>query len=98
MTEGGGSFGRAVVDVALYTAARLGLVVALSVVIYGIGRLLGISDFPPIIAMLLALIISLPLGMWAFAPLRRRANVSLSVAGERRRSERARLQARLRGE
>ncbi|WP_424414748.1 DUF4229 domain-containing protein [Mycolicibacter algericus] len=90
--------GRAVIDVAVYTAARLALVVVLSAVIYGLGRLIGLSDFPPIIAMLLALIIALPLGMWIFTPLRRRATDSLAVAGERRRQERAELQARLRGE
>ncbi|MGV0700090.1 DUF4229 domain-containing protein [Mycolicibacter sinensis] len=90
--------GRAVIDVAVYTAARLALVVVLSAVIYGLGRLLGLSDFPPIIAMLLALIIALPLGMWIFTPLRRRATESMAAAGERRRRDRADLQARLRGE
>jgi hypothetical protein len=33
-----------------------------------------------------------------FAPLRRRATASLALAGERRRTEREQLQARLRGE
>lgn len=90
--------GRAVVDVAVYSAARLALVVALTAVIYGLGRLLGLSDFPPIIAAMLALIVALPLGMWIFTPLRKRATESLTVAGERRRREREQLQARLRGE
>lgn len=98
MTAGRGPWGRAVLDVVVYTVARLALVVVLSVVVYGLGRLIGLNDFPPIIAMLLALIIALPLGMWVFAPLRRRANASLEVAGERRQKERAQLQARLRGE
>lgn len=66
--------------------------------IYGVGRLLGLSDFPPIIAAMLALIVALPLGMWLFTPLRKRATESLTVAGERRRQEREKLQARLRGE
>ncbi|QZA09921.1 DUF4229 domain-containing protein [Mycolicibacter heraklionensis] len=90
--------GRAVVDVAVYTAARLALVVVLTAVIYGLGRLLGLSDFPPIIAAMLALIVALPLGMWIFTPLRKRATESLTVAGERRRRAREELQARLRGE
>ncbi|OBY31904.1 DUF4229 domain-containing protein [Mycolicibacter kumamotonensis] len=90
--------GRAVVDVIVYTAARLALVVVLSAVIYGLGRLLGLSDFPPVVAVLLALIIALPLGMWVFTPLRRRATASLALAGERRRRDREQLQARLRGE
>jgi len=90
--------GRAVLDVAMYTAARLALVAVLTAVIYGLGRLLGLSDFPPIIAAMLALIVALPLGMWLFTPLRKRATDSLTVAGERRRREREKLQARLRGE
>jgi hypothetical protein len=90
--------GRAVVDVIVYTVARLALVAVLSAVIYGLGRLLGLSDFPPVVAVLLALIIALPLGMWVFTPLRRRATASLALAGERRRRDREQLQARLRGE
>ncbi|TXI56565.1 MAG: DUF4229 domain-containing protein [Mycolicibacter arupensis] len=83
---------------AVYTAARLALLVVLTGVIYGVGRLLGLTDFPPIIAAMLALIVALPLGMWVFTPLRQRATASLTVAGERRRRERDELQARLRGE
>jgi hypothetical protein len=90
--------GRAVVDVIVYTVARLALVAVLSAVIYGLGRLLGLSDFPPVVAVLLALIVALPLGMWVFTPLRRRATASLALAGERRRRDREQLQARLRGE
>ncbi|ORW96117.1 DUF4229 domain-containing protein [Mycolicibacter terrae] len=98
MTTGRAPWGRAVVDVIVYTAARLALVVVLSAVIYGLGQLIGLSDFPPIVAVLLALIIALPLGMWVFTPLRRRATASLALAGERRRRDREQLQARLRGE
>ncbi|WP_409428210.1 DUF4229 domain-containing protein [Mycobacterium sp. SMC-11] len=98
VATGRAPLGRAVVDVAVYTAARLALVVVLTGVIYGVGRLLGLSDFPPIIAAMLALIVALPLGMWLFTPLRKRATESLTVAGERRRQEREKLQARLRGE
>ncbi|OBK84025.1 DUF4229 domain-containing protein [Mycolicibacter sinensis] len=90
--------GRAVVDVMVYTAARLALVAVLSAVIYGLGRLIGLSDFPPVVAVLLALIIALPLGIWIFTPLRRRATASLAEAGEQRRLDREQLQARLRGE
>lgn len=89
---------RAVVDVLLYTAARLGLVVVLSCAIYGVARLLGVVQFPVVVAALFALIIAMPLGIWLFGPLRRRATASIAVAGERRRREREQLQARLRGE
>jgi len=98
VTAGRGQRGRAAVDVVVYAAARLVLVVVLSAVIYGLGRLIGLTYFPPIVAVLFALVIALPLGMWVFTPLRKRATASLAVAGERRRRERAELQARLRGE
>ena len=98
MTGGRAPSGRAVVDVAVYALARLVLVGVLSALIYGLGRIIGLSDFPPIVAVLLALIIALPLGMWVFTPLRRRATASLSAAGERRRRDREQLHARLRGE
>jgi hypothetical protein len=89
---------RAAVDVLLYVAARLLLVVALSGVIYGIARLLGVVEFPIVVAVLFALIIAMPLGIWLLGPLRRRATAALAIAGERRRRERERLRARLRGE
>ena len=89
---------RVVVYVLLYAAARLLLVVVLSGAIYGVARLLGVTEFPVVVAVLFALIIAMPLGIWLFGPLRRRATAALAVAGERRRREREQLQARLRGE
>jgi hypothetical protein len=86
------------VDVLVYAAARLILVVVLSAVIYGIARLLGVSDFPLFIAAAFAIVIAMPLGIWVFAPLRRRATASLAAVNERRRRDREQLQARLRGE
>jgi hypothetical protein len=78
--------------------ARLLLVVVLTAVIFGAGHLLGLRDFPLVIAMLFAIVIALPVGMWIFAPLRRRANASIAAIDERRRQDREQLQARLRGE
>jgi small-conductance mechanosensitive channel len=89
---------RVVVDVLLYAAARLLLAVALTGVIYLAARLLGVTQLPIVVAALFALIIAMPLGIWVFSPLRRRATAALAVAGERRRAEREQLQARLRGE
>ena len=89
---------RVVVDVLLYAAARLVLVVVLSGAIYAVARLLGVTQFPIVVAVLFALIIAMPLGIWLFGPLRRRATAGLAIAGERRRREREQLQARLRGE
>ncbi len=86
--------GGAVVPVLAYAAARLLLAVVLTGVIYGVARLAGITEFPVVVAALFALVIAMPLGIWVFGPLRRRA----TVAGERRRRERELLQARLHGD
>jgi hypothetical protein len=98
VTNGQSSAGRAVVSVLLYVAARLVLVIALTAVIYGTGRGLGVHEFPLVVALLFALVIAMPLGIWLFAPLRRRATAGIDAATERRRNDRAQLRARLRGE
>ena len=85
-------------DLVVYILARLLLVVALTAVIYGAGYLLGVRDFPIVVALLFAMVIALPLGIWMFAPLRRRATASIAALDERRRKDREQLQARLRGE
>ena len=79
MSNGQSSAGRAVVSVLLYVAARLVLVIALTAVIYGAGRGLGVHEFPLIVALLFALVIAMPLGMWLFAPLRRRATAGIDA-------------------
>ena len=86
------------VDVLAYVGARLALVGALTVVIYWAGRLLGITDFPLVVALLFAIVVALPLGIWIFAPLRRRATASMAEFDARRRKDRDQLRARLRGE
>lgn len=88
---------RGVVDILVYATARLLLVVAVSAAIFGVARLIGLTEFPVVVATLFGLIIAMPLGIWVFSPLRR-ATAALAVAGERRRAERERLRARLRGE
>jgi Protein of unknown function (DUF4229) len=90
--------GRMLADVLLYMAARLALAVVLSAVIFGIARVLGVADFPIYIAVAFALVIALPLGIWLFTPLRRRATASIAAFDERRRRDREQLRARLRGE
>jgi Protein of unknown function (DUF4229) len=89
---------RGLVDVVVYAAARLLLLVVLGGAIYGVAQLVGLAEFPLVVAMLFALIIAMPLGIWLFAPLRRRATAALAVSGEHRRRERDQLRARLRGE
>ncbi|MEW5813492.1 MAG: DUF4229 domain-containing protein [Actinomycetota bacterium] len=89
---------RLLIDVAAYVAARLVLVAVVAAAILGIAALIGVRDFPVVVALLFAIVIALPLGIWVFAPLRRRATESIAVFDERRRTERAQLQARLRGD
>ncbi len=85
-------------DVGLYLIARLLLVAALAAVIFFGAQLLGVSAFPLVVAMLFALVIALPLGIWLFGPLRRRATASIAAVDEQRRRDRSELQARLRGD
>jgi hypothetical protein len=85
-------------DVGLYALARLLLVAGLAALIYGVARVAGVDDFPLYVAVAFAIVIALPLGIWAFAPLRRRATGSIAAFDERRRRDREQLQARLRGE
>jgi antibiotic biosynthesis monooxygenase (ABM) superfamily enzyme len=85
-------------DVGAYLLARLALAAVLTAVIVGIGHLVGIREFPLIVAVLFAIVLALPLGIWLFAPLRRRATASIAAFDERRRKDRESLQARLRGD
>ena len=89
---------RLLLDILAYAAARLALVVVVTVVILGGGHLLGVRDFPVVVALLFAIVIALPLGIWVFTPLRRRATESIAVWDARRRRDREQLQARLRGD
>jgi hypothetical protein len=89
---------RLVVDVLAYTLARMLLVVILTAAIFGGAHLLGLRDFPLVVALLFAIVIALPLGIWIFAPLRKRATEGIAAVDERRRQDREQLQARLRGE
>ena len=89
---------RMIADVVLYTLARLVLVAALTAAIFFAARLIGVKEFPLVVAMLFAIVISLPLGIWLLAPLRRRATAGIAEVDERRRHDREQLQARLRGE
>ncbi len=98
MSNGQRPAGRAIASVFLYVIARLALVAGLAAVIYGIGRALGVHEFPIVIALLFALVIAMPLGMWLFAPLRRRATAGIEQVTARRRRDREQLRARLRGE
>lgn len=91
------SSGTLIRDVALYSVARLGLVVALTLLILYVPRVFGV-EIPLLVAALFAVLIALPVSLVLFASLRRRVNEGIAAVDERRRTERADLEKRMRGE
>lgn len=89
--------GSLVRDVALYSLARLGLVVVLALVILYVPRVFGV-EIPFLVAALFAVLIALPLSLVLFKSLRRRVNEGIAAVDERRRTDREDLENRLRGE
>ena len=84
-------------NLALYTIARLGLVVVIAAVILGVGWLLGVA-VPVLVALVFAVLIALPLSLVLFKSLRIRVNESIAAVDEKRRRDKAELRAKLRGE
>ncbi|MEU0545665.1 DUF4229 domain-containing protein [Nocardia sp. NPDC005978] len=84
-------------DLALYTVARLGLVVVLVAVIIGAAKLVSV-EVPLIVAALFAVLIALPLSMVLFKTLRTRVNQDIAAVDAKRRSDRDQLMTRLRGD
>jgi len=84
-------------NLALYTVARLALVVVLTAAIILVARLVRV-EVPVIVAALFALIIAMPLSLTLFKKLRAKVNEDIAVVDEKRRKDKARLRARLRGE
>lgn len=78
-------------DVALYTMARLAMVVIAAL-------LLVLAGVPLLVSILLALVVALPLSMVLLGSLRTRVNAGLAMQGARRRAERDRLRRQLRGD
>lgn len=78
-------------DLVLYTLARFGLLA-------GIALLLVLAGVPAVVALLLALVVSLPLSLIVLPGLRARVNVGVAETTQRRRAERDRLRAQLRGD
>jgi hypothetical protein len=77
--------------------ARLALVVVLTLLILYVPRAFGV-EIPLLVAALFAVLIALPVSLVLFASLRRRVNESIAAVDERRRTERADLEKRMRGE
>ena len=77
-------------DVALYSAARLALVVVPVLILI-------LAGVPLLVSLLIAVVVALPLSMLLLGSLRARVNAGLAVVGARRRAERDRLRRELRG-
>ncbi|MDQ3990597.1 MAG: DUF4229 domain-containing protein [Actinomycetota bacterium] len=78
-------------DLVLYTLARLGLLAVIAL-------LLVLAGVPVVVALLLALVVSLPLSVIVLPGLRARVNAGVAEMVQRRRAERDRLRAQLRGD
>ncbi|MDQ3886489.1 MAG: DUF4229 domain-containing protein [Actinomycetota bacterium] len=77
-------------DLVLYTLARLGLLAVITL-------LLVWAQVPVVVALLLALVVSLPLSVITLRGLQARVNAGMAETMQRRRAERDRLHAQLRG-
>lgn len=84
-------------DVALFSGARLLLVVVIAALVLGVSSALS-AQVPLIVALLVALVAQLPLALLLFGGLRKRVNEGIVVVDARRRAEKERLHARLAGE
>lgn len=78
-------------DLVLYTLARFGLLAVIAL-------LLVLAEVPAVVALLLALVVSLPLSVIVLPGLRARVNAGVAAMIQRRRAERDRLRAQLRGD
>ncbi|MDV6263550.1 DUF4229 domain-containing protein [Rhodococcoides yunnanense] len=85
------------VNLGVYTFARLALVILIAAVIVGVGLLFGV-EVPVLVAAIFAVLISLPLSLLLFKKMRIRVNESIAAVDEDRRTARADLQSKLRGE
>ncbi len=79
------------VAVALYTAARVGLVAVIT-------GLLVLAGVPLLVALVVAIVVALPLSLVAFPGLNRRVSAALADVRRRRAERRVELRARLRGD
>lgn len=84
-------------DVAIYSIARLLLVVVIGAIILGVAALVGVA-VPLLVAAIFAVLIALPLSLLLFAKLRKRVNEGIAAFDAQRRADQADLRARLRGE
>lgn len=78
-------------DIALYTAARVGIVVVIAAV-------LVLVKIPLLVALAVAVVAAFPLSMLLLKGLNQRVAAAMAERGEARRTERDKLRAELRGD
>ncbi len=78
-------------DIALYTAARVGLAVLVTLVLLWF-------DIPLLVSIAIAVVVGFPLGLLIFRGLNERVTAGLAERGAQRTDERDRLRSELRGE
>ncbi len=84
-------------NLALYTVARLALVAFIAAVIVVVAHLVKV-DIPIIVALLFALLVAMPLSLVLFKRLRSLVNRDIAAVDEKRRTDKAQLRARMRGD
>jgi ABC-type bacteriocin/lantibiotic exporter with double-glycine peptidase domain len=82
---------RLVLDIVLYSVARLGMLVAVTAVLV----LFGV---PLLVAAVVSVVVVMPLSMLVFGRLRRRVAAGMAERSAHRRARREELRAQLRGE
>lgn len=81
-------------NMALYTLMRLLLVVAIALLIVGLGLLVGV-EIPILVAAIIAVIIAMPLSMILFTQMRATINSDIAEVDAGRREKREDLRRRM---
>lgn len=81
-------------NMVFYTVMRLMLVVALALLILGLGMLIGV-EVPVLVAAIIAVLIALPLSMILFTRMRAEINSDIAAVDEERRLKREDLHRRM---
>ncbi|MDX2359080.1 DUF4229 domain-containing protein [Dietzia sp. PP-33] len=81
-------------NMVFYTVLRLLMVVALTLLIIGIGRVAGV-DVPVLVAAIFSVVVALPLSMILFTRLRAEINSDIAAVDSGRREKREDLRRRM---
>lgn len=82
---------------AFYTGARLVLVAVIAAIILLVAHLIHVQ-IPLLVALLFALVVAMPLSLVLFKRLRSAVNEDIAAVDEKRRTDKANLRARMRGD